>query len=211
MKGNVKKLGACVIIAAIAMLIMAATASAYDYRGRRTTRWKYAFTAPGSCLIAVQGFNASLQPNGGATGPWFTGPVTYEGVLTFNSNGTGSVTAIFRELNVYSQALGAPPDARAANARWDFVYTLTAKGKITMTYVKGSYEAEWTDGPNGGSSKLYLTLPPWNGTFSPDRTIFSATCGAPNTIEVTSDKANTNPTGVQEICNFVMQGFLIRE
>jgi hypothetical protein len=216
MKGNIKKLSVLVIISVIAMFISVAMASADEHHHcKKAIHGKYAFITTGSCLIALQGFNASLQPNGGATGPWFTGPVTYDGVYTFNKDGTGSVTAVIRVQTLYSQGLGAPPDAGAANASFDFNYTVTKSGNITFTMVKGSFEADWTDGPNAPpspNSKLYAYSPqPWYGVLSPDRKIFYASHGAPGIIDVTSDKENMNPTGIQEICNFVIQGFRIEE
>jgi len=214
MRGNIKKLVVLVIIAAIAMFMAVAMASADDHRGHKTIHGKYAFIAPGSCLIAIAGFNTSLQPNGGPTGPWYMGPVTYDGVLTFNEDGTGSATATVRVHTLYSQGLGAPPDAGAGNASWDFTYTLTHRGKLTITYVMGSFELDFTDGPNAPpspNSKAYYIRPPWNGVLSPDGKIFSASLGVPSIIEVTADKANKILTGVQEICNFVFQGFRIEE
>ena len=209
MKGNIKKLSVFVFITAIAMFIT--TMASAD---QKTIHGEYAFTAPGSCLIAILGFNASLQPIGGPTGPWFTGPVTYDGVLTFNKDGTGSATATVRVHTLYSQGLGAPPDAGAGNASWNFTYTVTDSGEFTITYVKGSFELDFTAGPNAPpspNSKAYFIIPPWSGVLSPNGKIFSASFGAPSIIEVTSDKANMYPTGVQEICNFVFQGFQIEE
>jgi hypothetical protein len=215
MKGNIKKLAVLVIIAAIAMFTVAATASADEHHRNKAIEGKYAYTTTGSCLVAVQGFNASLQPNGGATGPWFTSTCTYDGVYTFNKDGTGSVTAILRAQTLYGQGLGAPPDAGSANASFNFNYTVTDSGKITFTMVKGSFEADWTDGPNAPpspNSKLYVNVPqPWYGVLSPDGKIFYASHGAPSIYDITSDKANMNPIGVQQICNFVHQGFRIEE
>ena len=143
MKGNIKKLALVVIIATIPMLIAVATASAVG----KTIQGDYAFTGSGTNLIAILGFNDSLQPNGGAAGPWFIGPNFWSGVLSFNKDGTGSVTGIFRTVDLYSSAIGAPPDVGSANVSWDFTYTLD-NGNITMTYVTGSYDGDWTSGPN---------------------------------------------------------------
>jgi len=217
MKGNIKKLAVLVIIAAIAMFTVAATASADGHHWKNTIEGEYAFTGVGSCLIALQGFNTSLQPIGGPTGPWLESSVTYQGVTTFNKDGTGSVTCVLRVLDtLYSQALGAPPDAGSANLSHGINYTVaTDSGKITFTYPKGTYEADWTSGPNAPpspNSKLYVNVPqPWYGVLSPDGKIFYASHGAPSIYDITSDKANMNPIGVQQICNFVHQGFRIEE
>jgi hypothetical protein len=210
MKGNIKKLAVFVMIVAIAIFTVVAMASAKG----KTIHGEYTFTATGSCLIAIKGFNASFQPSDGATGLWFTGPVAYDqGVLTFNKDGTGSVTAIVRVHTLYSSGLGAPPDAGSGNASYDFTYTMTNSSNITFTYVKGSFELDWTDGPNAPpspNSKSYATWSePWYGVLSPDGKIIYAWLGVPSIIDVTSDKANMNLTGVQEICNLFVQGFRI--
>ena len=67
MKGNIKRPALLVIIAAIAMLITVGMAWAKS----KTIQGDYAFTGSGTNLIAILGFNDSLQPNGGAAGPWF--------------------------------------------------------------------------------------------------------------------------------------------
>ena len=215
MKGNIRRLAVLVIIAAIAMFTVAATASADGHHWKKTIEGEYAFTGVGSCLIAIQGFNTSLQPIGGPTGPWLESSVTYEGVATFNKDGTGSVTAVLHGLDtLYSQALGAPPDAGSANLSHGFTYTVAAdSGKITLTYVKGTYELDWTAGPNvppSPNSPMYLNMPqPYDGVLSPDEKTYFISLGAPSILYNTSDKANTIPIGVQQICNIVFHGFKI--
>ena len=204
MKGNIKSLAVFVIIAAIAMF-MVSMASA-DGHQKKTIHAQYAVTGTGSCLIAIAGFNASLQPNGGATGPWFWGAMTLDdGVYTFNRDGTGSVKITLHETDLYSSGMGAPPGVGDATENYNFTYTMDG-GNITLTYVTGSYEADWTDGPNA-NTQLYLILPPWNGELSHDGKILYASFRSPNIFEITADKANTTPVGVQAICNIVFQGF----
>ena len=204
MKGNIKRSTVLVIMVAIAMFIMVGMAWAKS----KTIQGDYAFTGSGTNLIAILGFNDSLQPNGGAAGPWFIAPNFWSGVQSFNKDGTGSVTGIFRTVDLYSSAIGAPPDVGSANVSWDFTYTLD-NGNITMTYVTGSYEGDWTSGPNA-PGKLYTNLlQPSYGTISPDGKIIAEFWG-PSLLELTSDKANTTPTGVQVISNATLQGFKIK-
>jgi len=190
MKGNIKKLALVVIIAVIPMLIAVATASAAG----KTIQGKYAVAGYATSLVAILGFNASLQANGGAGGPWFLAPSTWSGVLTFNKDGTGSFTGIDRGLTVYSSAIGAPPDGGAANLSWGFTYTID-NGNITFTYVKGTLEEDFTSGPSAPSTVYANNTQPWDGVISSDGKSIAMFWG-PLITDVTSDKANTTPTGV---------------
>ena len=207
MKGNIKKLALVVIIAVIPMLIAVATASAAG----ETIHGKYAIAGYNISLVAILGFNDSLQANGGAGGPWFLASSTWSGVLTFNKDGTGSFTGIFGGLTVYSSAIGAPPDGVAGNLSWGFTYTID-NGNITFTYVKGTLEEDFTSGPNAPpspNSKGYINITqPWDGVISSDGKIIALFWG-PLIADVTSDKANTTPTGVQSMSLVALHGFKI--
>jgi hypothetical protein len=213
MKRNIRNLAVFVIIAAIAMFMVVAIASANDHRGKKTMNAKYAFAGSGNCLIAISGFNASLQPNDGANGMWFWGPVTLdEGIIKFNKDGTGSVTNILHAYDIWGPVFGAPPNAGAANETWDFTYTMTNSGNITITYTEGSCELDFTSGPNAPPSPLavgYFILPPVKGVVSPDGKNLYVSYGAPDKYISTSDKENKNPTGMEAICSVVIQGFWI--
>ena len=64
MKGNIKKLAVFVIITAIGMFMVAATASAAnDHKVRKTVDAVYTITASGACFIAGSGLNEKLQAN----------------------------------------------------------------------------------------------------------------------------------------------------
>jgi hypothetical protein len=212
MKQNIKKLAVFVVITAIAMFMMATTASAVFHH---SIQGEYAFTGSGSCFIAINGFNASLQPNDGANGMWLWGPLTYdEGTFTFNKDGTGSFKAIFHAFDAWSPFfvnLGFPPDAGAANETWDFTYTVTGSGNFTITYVKGTYELDFTSGPNVGTplGVSYIILPPVKGVISPDNKILYASFGAPDILKFTNDKQSNDLNGTQGISNVVLQGFQI--
>jgi len=213
MKGNIKKLAVFVIVAALALFMVAAMASAAnDHKRNKTMNAVYAITGSGSCFIAASGLNEKLQPNDGANGMWFWGPCTFdEGTITFNKDGTGSFKAIFHTLDIWSPGFGdTPPDAGAADETWDFTYTMTGNN-ITITYTKGSYELVFTSGPTVGTplGVAYIIPPPAKGVVSPDQKILYVSFGAPGIYELTADKANDVSTGMQGICNIVIQGFWI--
>jgi len=215
MKGNIKRLAVFVIVVAIAMLMVVGMASANDHGGKKTIHGKYAITGSGSCFIAVNGFNASLQPNDGPNGQWLWGPLTYdEGFITFYKDGTGSVTDIFHAFDSWSPFfvnLGFPPDAGAANETWDFTYTMKDNVNITINYVKGSFELDFTSGPNVGTplGVSYIILPPVKGVISPDGKILYVSWGAPAIMQFTNDKENNDLNGTQAICSVVIQGIRI--
>jgi len=201
MKGNIKKLALVVVIAAIPMLIAVATASAVG----QTIQGNYAITGYCTTLISMTGFNTSLQPNGGA---WFTQSGSWEGVLTFNKDGTGSYTGIEYNSEVYAPGMNLPPDSSSSNSSYGFTYTID-DGDITFTYVTGSFEADFTSGPNV-PGKGYITIPqPWGGTISSDGKSIHVWWGV--LIEMTADKANTTPTGMQGMSNATFHGFEVNE
>lgn len=216
MKGNIKKLAVFVIIAAIAMFTMVGMASANDHIGKNIIQGVYAITGTGSCFIAVNGFNASLQPNDGPNGMWLWGPLTYDrGVITFNKDGTGSLTCIFHAFDSWSpffiNNLGFPPDAGSATETWNFTYTMTDSHNMTINYVKGSYELNFTSGPNVGGplGVSYIIMPPVKGVVSSDGKILYASWGAPAIMKFTNDKENNDLNGTQAICSVVIQGMRI--
>ena len=216
MKGNTKKLTVSLSIVTIAMFIVAATTSAgqlFPLPNRHSIQGVYAITGSGNCFIAINGFNDKLQPNDGANGMWVWGPLTYdEAFITFNKDGTGSFTATVRLFDSWSPFFaGVPPDASPANEVWDFTYTVTGSGNFTITYVKGTYELDFTSGPNVGTplGVSYIILPPVRGVVSPDQKILNLSFGTPDKMIFTSDKANNNPTPMQAICSVVFQGFWI--
>lgn len=201
----------CVLLIALS-LTFAAIASADDHAGK-TIQGKYAITGSGNCLIAINGFNALLQPNDGANGMWLWGPVTYDqGSVTFNKDGTGSFVATFHAFDNWSPFFtGTPPDMGTANETWDFTYTVTSSGNITITYTKGTSELDFTSGPNVGTplGTAYSILPPVKGVVSPDGKILNLSFGSPDIGTFTADKANNIPTPTQFICNVVDQGIRV--
>ena len=91
MRANIKKLGVFVAIFSIA-LFTAATASAFDHNWK-AIHGEYAFIGSGACLFAP-GFTDDTHFT--PTGPSTMGPNTWEGVYTFNRDGTGEMQAVNR-------------------------------------------------------------------------------------------------------------------
>ncbi|MGZ3524879.1 MAG: hypothetical protein ACXU9L_08825, partial [Thermodesulfobacteriota bacterium] len=142
-------------------------------------------------------------------------PLTYDGgFITFKKDGTGTFEAIFHAFDSWSPTFPGtpPPDMGAANETWNFTYTMTDNNNISITYAKGTYELDFTSGPNVGTplGVSYIILPPVKGVISSDQKILNASFGAPDILVITADKANDNPTPTQAICNVVLQGILIR-
>ena len=117
-------------------------------------------------------------------------------------------------IEVYSSAIGAPPDGGLGNLSWGFTYTIH-KGKITFTYITGSIpisspRVTTTSGPSAGTKLYAYITEPWDGVISSDGNIIAMVWG-PLILDVTSDKANKTPTGAQSMVQTALQGFKINE
>ncbi len=94
MKENIKKvLQLMMMIAWITMLVVTPIASADDQQWRKTIHAEYAFTGTGACLFGFLGFNADFTPKGGAEASQGPGPNFWNGVITFNKDGMGTLKA----------------------------------------------------------------------------------------------------------------------
>ena len=208
-----KKLSVFVMIAAITMCATAAMAWDNGNRQMRTIKGDYYFVGGGPCLLSLPGFKDELVPADPA-GPWALSDSTWEGVYTFNHDGTGSFKAIYRVIERTSDPWPLGPYnlyAQAAKISWDFTYTLSKTGRITFIYEKGSYVGEWEYGPQAGgpTSMLYLYIKePYYGVLSPDHLNILITWGVPLQLMPTVDQNNDTPMfSAKVICNAVQQGF----
>jgi len=112
----------------------------------------YAFSGTGSCVIASAGFNSAFQP---VNPPVFYDSFSVAGFRTFNSNGTGSVQAIVR-----SSTSPVPPgsfaasssSASASDVTYEFTYTITPPGIISLHLVPGTYLQTFSTGPRAGQT-----------------------------------------------------------
>ena len=188
MKGNIKKLAVFVMIAAIALFVAAATASAFQIRGT------WAVTGFDACLAAYPpGFDpTSLTPLDGHSA---ISSQSWEGVYTFGPGGTGA-------MDVVNHDVGGSPGGGGGSlsVHWEFNYTVEPDGKITFTLVPGSYIGKWLTGTQAGQSQFLDVTDPWEGVISPDRNHMFVTWGAPLILYVL-DSQGGNRVGVQLICN----------
>jgi hypothetical protein len=195
MKGSMKKLAVFVVIGAIATFIMADMASAGS-SGRHAIRGEYAFTGETGCLFSPSGFNTSLQPNAG----WgIIQTYSREGKFTFEINGTGSGDMFSRGVAHPFQILpngpSFPPNAVTQDITFDFTYTLTNDGKITIIVDPGTFISTQLKGPDAGrifvidgvltDTPGVLTPMILDGAITPDGKIITLNGGAPDVYVIT--------------------------
>jgi len=185
MKGNVEKLAVFVIIAAIAMFMVVAMASADDHHA---IRGQYAASGGGGCLIAPLGFDPKNPgvPNYDAQGAWIIQTFSNEGVWTFDRNGTGSVQSVVRFVTqAYTTPpppIGVgpvPPSAGAQDITFSFHYTITDQAVITVTVDQGTYTGRWFYGP-APTTPYYADGLVLTGAVAPDGKTITLNRGLPN-------------------------------
>jgi hypothetical protein len=156
MKGNIKKLAIFVMMAAIAIFMAAATASAGDQDWKtigdghgNAIVGEYAYTGVNSCITSPAGFTDQFK----ALGPVIFGVGTLQGIFTFKPHGKGTVTA--RQVSVAvppgSQLIPPSPNfasANSSNTGYDFTYNVTHDGAITLEMVPGTGSGMFLTGPN---------------------------------------------------------------
>jgi hypothetical protein len=194
MKRNINKLTVFVVVAAMAVFMAVAMASAFDRDDhRRAIVGEYAFIGSGACLMAP-GFTDDTHfiPTGDPKDSSI-GPNTWEGVYTFNHDGTGEMDALNRFVDTM-------PSAGLAHIYWKFKYTVN-KGKITFTYIPDTYVATYQYGPLAGFTLSGVTITePWSGRISPDGENLFVSFGVPM-------KLIPPFPGLEIVCNGVHQGF----
>lgn len=147
-----KKLAVFVMIPAL-VLLAASTASAFYFHPWGGIYGTYAMTGTGNCLWSPMtpnggGFDAQLQ----ATGPFKFGThFGVDGVWHFEPNGTGNTT--FTQFGITPPASTFPPSIPYPNAAslafsFQFTYTLTRDGLITVTMLPETLKGNFLTGPN---------------------------------------------------------------
>ncbi len=192
MKGNIEKLAVIVMIAAMAMFMTVATASADD------NKWKafhgeYAASNVGNCLLTPFGFDPDkLTPNGPSS-YIYNNAVTAQNIWTFNADGTGMVQG--RQVGM----LFAPnsPFAGSTEFSWQFSYDITDDGTITTALIPGTYEAKHLTGASKG---LTYTIDKFSDSGMVSEDHKTITLGTPTTEVMTY----TDSTGLvlYGICGF---------
>jgi len=168
MKRSMKKLTVFVMMAAIAIFIAAATASAGDHDQKtiggghgNAIVGEYAYSGMNSCITALPTLPPPVftEANEGFTA---NGPVTYgvgslQGIFTFKPHGQGTATA--RQVSVVlPQAI--PPttlqhpfaSANSSDVSYDFTYNITHDGVITLEMVPGTMIGKYLTGPTAGAT-----------------------------------------------------------
>jgi hypothetical protein len=192
MQSSMKKLAVFVMIAALAIFMAVATASAGDRDDhQKGIHEEYAFTGSGACLIAPGGFNATFT----ATNPNISsmGPNTWEGIYRFYRDGTG-------EMDSLNRFVDTTLSAGLAHISWSFKYKVHG-GKITISDIV-SYVAKYLYGPQACSLLKDVSFTPdsYGGVVSPDGETLFVSFGVPM-------KLIPPFPGLEIVCNGVQQGF----
>ncbi len=146
MKGNTKKLVILMIVAAMAMFMVVAVASAAP-SFPQAIRGEYAAESAASCLLAPFGFNPDGTPVNGIG-------IIYmqyrQGTFTFEKDGTGSATlnASVVGLSYIGPNGPVPPATYTQAIEFDFTYHVGNDGVITVTQKPMTYFVTNTSGPS---------------------------------------------------------------
>ena len=215
MKANGKKLAVFVIVAAITMFIAIPMASA-DPKVDHALKGQYAFSGPGQCVMSTTGFGKNYVPNPGPNAYVFAASQIWEGVYTFNRDGSGTIRAFHRSFQLPALTL------ETANISWDFTYKMTDKDRFQTELVEGTYDkVEWTSGPNcmedeNGEVNCETSYFDVDGTIdgviSPDGDSIIMTCGQPTKLILCAPGVDPCvPIPFEAYCSFSHQGFRVRD
>lgn len=198
MKEKSKKLTVFVIIAALAVFMVVATASARGLHPiHNAIKGKYAATGSGQCTTAVEGFEAGLTPKGNY---WSVGTATSIAIYTFNLDGSGSMEGINRIMSLpggFTPSLEGPvPNDKPMGVvmdpySYEFTYTVTDEGLITFTVVPGTFHL-------GGDACADAI--PKHGVISADGKTIVIECGPPLVLNVVSCGNSSVKFGPQMMC-----------
>ena len=213
MKANSKKLAVFVIVAAITMFIAIPMASA-DPKVDHALKGQYAFSGPGQCVISPTGFGDNYVPN--PPGQVFAASQIWEGVYTFNRDGSGTIRAFHRSFQLPALTL------ETANISWDFTYKMTDKDRFQTFLVSDTYDkVEWTSGPNcvedvNGEVNCATSYFDVDGTIdgvvSRDGDSIIMTCGQPTKlVSCDPEQPLCSHTPFEAYCSFSHQGFRVRD
>ncbi len=201
MQENIKTLAALAIIIVVAPFIMAVMASAEPIKGQYTS------TGEGMCILAPFGFkpdstpSCGQSPQGTTVCPSIIQSWSGEGVYLFNTDGTGSFTALVQWVTPSFQGPSGivPPSAGTQKVSAKLHYNVTNEGKITITADPGTYTMEWISGPN--ANKTYHTNG-WarKGTVAPDGKTMIVNSLVTDVMSLAPPYVDLPPTA-QVVCN----------
>jgi len=181
MKGNSKQLAVFVMIAAIAIFIAVATASAGDRDDHRIAiQGQYAATGSGTCLVAPFGLDDQVVP---INGVYLLMTFSMEGVFTFHRGQTGHIERPHCPTVIHTPTpWSSYPSAGDFKDSSDFTYEVEHEGSITLTQVPGSHSGEFTSGPLVAIGPAHNNGRNWHGTVSPDGETIILNGGLPDII-----------------------------
>ena len=212
MKTSMNKLAVFVMMAAIVMLTVAATASADAQQSQMRIQGEYAVTGTNNCVVAPLGFDTTLAPVNGVY-LLFQGYI--EGIYTFYSNGKGSFKSIMHGTLQAGPAISAslPISASESSFDYNFTYTVTDDGVITFTVVPCAQTIQIS--PTAGAPS-YNNDGPHNGVISLDGENLIVNCGPPVLLTactgctgVGSNNCTVAPGATQFACGISLAGFRI--
>lgn len=199
-----KKLAALMMIPAL-VLLAASTASAYyyDWWGIHGT---YAMTGAGNCLWSPSGFDAQLNTNA-PPAPVFGSHFAARGNWEFEWNGKGHTT--FTQFGIVPPAETLPPGVKANAASlefsFDFTYTVTHDGVITVEMLPGTFQGKFLTGPNANltpEKTFTIDKATFVGSISSDHRTLTLT--TENELQTMRQYVTGNPNPVSTcptICN----------
>ena len=106
----------------------------------------YAFTGENDSLVSSGGFNSAYQALAGSV---YSHTDSVYGTVTFKTNGAGTV-----ESNVLTTG---PSNAGTSTITYEFTYTITGDGTITMEVIPGSFTQTFTGGPIAGQTSSLIS------------------------------------------------------
>jgi hypothetical protein len=162
MKSNMKKLAVFVMMAAIAIFIAAATASAGDHDRdaiggghKKNIVGEYGFSVSNNCISTpADNWASSASPLGKATDPTqvWANDAHGHGVVTFKHDGTGTSDAYAVQTPPSSTV---PWGAMYFHIKSSFTYTVKHDGEITITADSNKYQQEVISLVTGPTGVLY--------------------------------------------------------
>ena len=213
MKASMNKPVVFIIVAAIALLIAAATTLAGEQPGEH--QWKhgiegvYAVVGSATCVVAPLGFT-NLVPNPPpSSGVWLNYTGYLEGVYTFHRSGVGSFKSLWHHSFQPGPAIPISPYAGSQSQEFEFTYTVTNGGVITFKPIPCSVKA-CTITPTACVAPDYSDNIPRNGVISPNGEKLIINCGVPEIMNTGTCSGKTfTPSGTQLACNISLSGFRI--
>jgi hypothetical protein len=211
MKRNIKMLTVLVVIIAMAIFMAAGVASA------RSTHFgpimgHYVVTGAGHNFVSTTGFDANYIPNPcpGPDFPFvcvsFQDIQIFSGDLTFNKDGTGSITAYNRGVEVTS-----PLAYSLKKMQYDFIYTKTSAR--TFTYqLSTTIQAEFLAGGQTGQKINFEGDGHCEGVLSQDLQNVIITCGptkSPPDFILTAVDPDGNKLPIQAILSQSIVGIRV--